>query len=138
MEDQLFSKKATDRLSSPEQLNDYLRVTPPAVWITLAAVVLLLAGGFFWACFTSVNSFAYGTAQVQNSDMSVNFEKSGFAENVREGQEVIAGSTSSVITSVGRNADGTVFAKAQTSLPDGSYPAKVIYRRTQIIEMLFN
>ncbi len=38
-----FRKKSLDRISSPEQLTDYLRVTNPGIWIFLAAVVVLLA-----------------------------------------------------------------------------------------------
>ena len=31
MEEQIFRKKSLDRLSSPEQLNDYLHVTSPGM-----------------------------------------------------------------------------------------------------------
>ena len=41
---ELFRKKSMDRVSSPEQLNDYIRVTSPGLWLVLAAVVILLAG----------------------------------------------------------------------------------------------
>lgn len=42
MEDKskLFREKSVEAVSSPESLNDYLRVTSPGVWI-------LLAGGSF-------------------------------------------------------------------------------------------
>ena len=44
MENGLFRKKSIDRISSPEALHDYMRVTSPRLWMILAAVVLLLAG----------------------------------------------------------------------------------------------
>ena len=44
MNENLFRKKSVDRVSSPEQLNDYIRVANPSVWMVLAAVVILLAG----------------------------------------------------------------------------------------------
>ena len=40
----IFRKKALDRISSPENLTDYLRVANPGIWVVLAAVILLLAG----------------------------------------------------------------------------------------------
>ena len=40
----LFRKESMDRIQSPEQLNDYLRVTNPAMWVVLAAVIILLVG----------------------------------------------------------------------------------------------
>lgn len=45
----VFRQKTLERISSPEQLADYLRVTNPGIWIILAAVIVLLAGIFVWA-----------------------------------------------------------------------------------------
>ena len=50
----IFREKSLDRVSSPEQLNDYIRVTTPSVWIVLVALVLLLAGMLVWSIFGSV------------------------------------------------------------------------------------
>ena len=44
MSDQIFRKKSLDRISSPEQLNDYLRVANPGIWMSLAAVIILISG----------------------------------------------------------------------------------------------
>ena len=41
----VFRKKTLDRISSPEQITDYLRVTNPGIWVVLVAVILLLDGG---------------------------------------------------------------------------------------------
>lgn len=45
----VFRKKSLDRIASPEQLTDYLRVTNPGIWVILLAVILLLAGVFAWS-----------------------------------------------------------------------------------------
>ena len=50
----IFRQKSIDRVSSPEQLNDYIRVTTPSVWLVLAAVVLLLAGMLAWSIFGTI------------------------------------------------------------------------------------
>lgn len=34
------------RVSSPDQLTGYLRVTNPGIWVLLAAIILFLAGVF--------------------------------------------------------------------------------------------
>ena len=44
MESRLFRKQSVDRVSSPEQLQDYMKVTNPGIWMVLAAVIVLLAG----------------------------------------------------------------------------------------------
>ena len=46
----LFREKSLERISSPEQLNDYIKVANPSVWMILAAVIVLLAGFIFWGC----------------------------------------------------------------------------------------
>ena len=56
----LFRKKSLDRVSSPEELNDYIRVTTPSVWLILAATVVLLLGILAWSVF--------GTVESENSD----------------------------------------------------------------------
>lgn len=57
---QLFRKKSLDRISSPEELNDYIRVANPGVWLVLIGIVVLLGGMFAWAMFgkldTTVNA----------------------------------------------------------------------------------
>ena len=52
---ELFRKKSLDRAKSPEELNDYIRVTTPSVWLTLIATVLILLGMLAWSVFGTVN-----------------------------------------------------------------------------------
>ena len=52
----LFRKKAMARISSPEDLTSYLRVTSPGMWIILAAVIVLLAGLFAWSAVGTLRS----------------------------------------------------------------------------------
>ena len=137
-QNQLFRKKSMDRLSSPEQLNDYLRVTSPSVWVILAAVALILVGGIIWGSVTYINSFVTGTAEVKDGVMTVTFDDSEFTQEVQAGLEVTVGDTSSTIKNVGRSEDGSLFATADTTLADGTYSASVRYRRTHIMKLLFN
>lgn len=52
----IFRQKSIDRVSSPEQLNDYIRVTTPAVWLVLLSAFLLLAGMAVWSIFGTVEA----------------------------------------------------------------------------------
>ena len=52
----VFRQKNIDRVSSPEQLNDYIRVTTPSVWLVLAALVLLLIGMLAWSVLGTVEA----------------------------------------------------------------------------------
>ena len=63
MKNSIFRKKSMDRVSSPEQLNDYIRVTSPGVWLFLIALILLLTRFIIWA--------AFGRLDVVTADGSV-------------------------------------------------------------------
>ena len=56
MSNTIFRKKSLDRISSPEQLNDYIRVTNPSVWVVLLALVLLLIGMLSWSILGTVET----------------------------------------------------------------------------------
>ena len=137
MEESLFRKNSMEHISSPEQLNDYLRVTSPAIWVVLIAVILLLAGMLVWASFANIDSFATGTAQVEDGRMVIHFDDEKLSEKVDAGMTAKVGDTDSVITSVGNSDDGSRFAVADTSLSDGNYSVRVVYRQTQVIKLLF-
>ena len=55
----IFRKESLDRISSPEEYDQYLKVTGPGVWMLLGVIVLLLVGSLCWAVFgrlsTSMN-----------------------------------------------------------------------------------
>ncbi len=56
MDNNLFRKKSIDKISSPEQLNDYIRVSNPGVWIVLIASLFLLTGFLVFAVFGRINT----------------------------------------------------------------------------------
>lgn len=38
----------TERIKSPEQLDNYIRVTSPGVWFVLSSIIIVLLGFAFW------------------------------------------------------------------------------------------
>ncbi|MCR5674752.1 MAG: hypothetical protein K6G16_03490 [Lachnospiraceae bacterium] len=138
MERQIFRKKSLERLSSPEELNDYLHVTQPSVWVLLAAVILLLTGLFIWSAFTAVESSVKGTGTVRDGVMTVTFDDRVPQDQITAGMEVSVGGTRAVLNAVGTDEEGNLIAAAQISVPDGTYDASVRYRQTRIIRMLIN
>ncbi len=134
----LYRKESMDRIQSPEQLNDYLRMTNPSIWVVLSAVIVLLAGLLIWSAFARIDSHADGMAQVENGVMTVWFNDDAQVQNVSSGMEVTVGDSDSVIKSVGWSQDGAFFALADTDLADGVYEARVVYRSTQVLKLLFN
>ena len=138
MDQKLYREKSLDRISSPEQLNDYLRVTSVSVWVILAAVILLLVGMLIWSSVTTIESYTEGTSEVKGGVMTIRFQDQQFAKNVEAGMPVIAGDTKSVIQNIGRDANGLLIATASTALADGFYPVRVTYKQTKILSLLFD
>jgi hypothetical protein len=138
MDQQIYRKKSLERISSPEQLNDYLRVTNPSVWVILLAVIILLAGLLYWSSVTTIESYVSGMAEVKGGVMNIRFDDQQFAKNVEAGMKVSAGNTETTLSSVGRDANGLYIATAHTALSDGFYPVQVSYKQTQILQLLFD
>ena len=91
-----------------------------------------------WSSYATIGSFAQGTARVENGEMTVLFDDANLARSVKAGMDITVGDVTSTVKSVGRSESGAVFALADTILADGVYDARVTYRQTQVITLLFN
>lgn len=66
MNTNLFRKSSIERVNSPEQLNEYIRVANPSVWLILAAVVVLLVGVLIWGVFGTIETTVETGVVVEN------------------------------------------------------------------------
>ncbi len=57
----VFRDKSIERISSPEQLNDYVRLTNPGVWFVVAAIMIILVGAFIFGITGHIDSSVPGT-----------------------------------------------------------------------------
>ena len=87
MNNQLFRKKSLDKVSSPEQLNDYIRVSNPGIWIVLAAVIVLLIGVCVWGVFGRLETTIGSAAVVKDGEMTL-YIKEEYLGKVSEGMIV--------------------------------------------------
>lgn len=96
----VFRKSSLERINSPEQLNDYIKVSRPDVWLTLAAVIVLLIGVSAWGIFGSVASKQEAVAVVKDGAATCYV----VAENISEistGMEVLMGDSVGKVSAVG-------------------------------------
>ncbi len=56
MKENIFRKKSIDRVNSPEQLDEYIRVASPGVWLVLTGIVVLLVGFVVWGIFGTIET----------------------------------------------------------------------------------
>ena len=131
----VFRKETLERISSPEQLTDYLKITNPGVWVILSAVILLLAGLFAWSMIGTLETTATvkvivsnDTAQIVPIDTDIITEGMVFRVNSEEYTVALA-----------ENDDlGRHFGMASVDLPDGIYDGTIVVDQVHPIDFLLN
>ncbi len=138
MEQQIFRNKSMERISSPEQLKDYMHVTNPSIWIVMGAIIFLLICILIWSSFAVIENQAVGTASIQSGVMTLHFNNPEESANIETGMTIQVGGINTPITYLGTSPDGLMIAGADISLPDGNYPFLITYQITKVIKLLFN
>ena len=64
----IFRQKSVDRVSSPEQLDSYLKVTTPSVWLVLIGIIIILCGIIVWATFGKLKTYANVGCAVESKE----------------------------------------------------------------------
>jgi multidrug efflux pump subunit AcrA (membrane-fusion protein) len=85
MEPSIFRKSSLERISSPEQLNEYIKITHPGVWgVILGCLAILIAVGF-WGFYGNIPDSvkAEGVIFPQNGAISVIPTASGRISDMR-------------------------------------------------------
>ena len=153
MSDQIFRKKSLDRISSPEQLNDYIRVANPGIWMILAAVVILLAGVCVWGIFGHLDTKTetVGTAKagkitcyIKETDIR-NVKKGtpayidGKEYEIAEISETPVKLKEGQLESAAFAVDESVYtATIHTGLADGIYKVELVTNRVSPMSFVIN
>ena len=99
MNEQLFRKKSVDRVSSPEQLNEYIKVSNPGIWMILAAIVILLVGAIVWGVLGTLDTTLSTVAVAENGELTV-YVKESDIDSIEEGMTVRIGDKEGTITEI--------------------------------------
>ena len=133
----IFRQRSLDRISSPEQLTDYLRVTNPGIWVLLAAVIMLLGGLFAWSMVGSLETLTDGVALVENGQAQIMVTDSGKGE-ITSDMTVRIGSDEYEIATVEKDDFGRTVALAPVNEADGKYDVKIVIESIHPIKFLFS
>ena len=126
-------QKTRDRISSPDQLTDYLRVTNPGIWVLLASIVLFLAGVFVWFTIGTLESTAAVKVSVAGQQATVIPRE---AAVLTVGMPLRVASDEYTLDSVGTDEYDRSFGNAVVKLPDGVYDGIVVTEQTHLISFL--
>ena len=142
MQGQLFRKKTLERISSPEQLQDYMRVTNPGTWMVLGAVIALLVGLIVASALCNIESTieAKGTIDETGSSvvMELPLEKKG---TVKEGMPVEVADQTARVSYVYESDNAlhvTAALDAGKTLPEGTYDVEIVTETMNPISFLMD
>lgn len=133
-ENRIFRKETLDRISSPEQLTDYLKVTSPGIWLVLISVITLLIGLGVWASIGVIKTTPDAHVIIKDHVASVVLLE---PDSLEQGMTLIISEQEYVIASVMTDEYGREVGIAEVALPDGLYDAKVVTETIHPIQFLF-
>ena len=133
MANDLFRKKSLDTIKSPDQLNDYVRVANPGVWLILCAVVVLLVGFCVWGIFGQIKTIV--PAQITVDGGKIICAVDGDIDKIEVGMTVEAGDTNGVVKLVDTESD---LVEIDISLSDGVYEGEIVTESIAPLSFVFN
>ncbi|MBQ7069583.1 MAG: hypothetical protein IJM82_10535 [Synergistaceae bacterium] len=132
---QIFRQKNLAQMSSPEELNDILKVVNPSGWVILLSVFLILTGLFVWCLVGNVEKKINSSVEVSNGIAHFVIKDTA----IKSGMKVIIGDTESLIRDVGQNKNGYYIGAADVpEMTDGIYKAKITIEKINPVKLLFN
>lgn len=137
MNEEIFRKKSLDKVKSPENLDDYIRVSNPGVWLLLASIIILLAGVCVWGIFGHIDSTADITVTAENGVITGTV--SGL--EVTEGITLRIADTECAISGVECDPEtgGMICTvTAEADIPDGTYEAKLVTGSIRPFSLILN
>ena len=136
MENTLFRKKVVDKISSPEQLTDYLRVTNPSIWLVLSAVVFILIGIISWSFVGVLTTKVEASAVVYDGGANIVPIDTEWSGKIKTGMTVVIAGNDYVIAAVDKDEYGRPVAHTPVALSDGNYEANIIVEQIHPVEFL--
>lgn len=153
----IFRKTSLEQVSSPEQLNDYIKVSRPSVWLILAAVVMLLVGVVVWSVFGTLYT-TYDSVAVAVNGTVICYARPEEAADLTMGIPVHIADSIGTVTAIDSTpiaissdfdeyalylggfltGDFVVPITVDISVPDGTYPAKIILESISPISFILN
>ena len=139
MSEEIFRKKSLDKVKSPENLDDYIQVSNPGVWLLLISVIVLLAGACVWGIFGHIDSTVETSIHAENGTV-VCYVADEDISSVQEGMTVKLSGFEAVIIEIGQKEDrGYVCVlKSDQTIPGGFYEGKIVTKSIKPLSFVMN
>lgn len=135
MSEEIFRKKSLEKINSPENLHDYVRVSGLGMWLLLIGIAVLLVGALIWSTVAGIESSIGVQAFVENGTATCFIAD----ETVETGMPLRIGDAEFAIDSVEADpASGRLICVCAASLPDGTYDARIVTGSVKPISFVLN
>ena len=136
MDKELFRQKTVEKMSTPDDLTEYLKVTSTSVWMVLAAVLVLLTGLIAWGFLGHLDTKVDAKASIKDGWVTVKIPAID-AEDVKDGMEIEIEGKSTKIRDVVTDEFGRTTGSCSIDLPDGEYDAEITTESLTPVSFLF-
>ena len=154
----LFREKSLKSVASPEELDDYIRVTNPGVWLLLSVIIIFLLGVLIWGIFGKLETDVDVFGRMEDGRLVVYASGSDMLK-LKTGMKVITNQTEGSVTDITgytlTSEDvfptqdkaeeynipaGTPLFPIITdlTLPDGNYDARIVLQEIRPMELIIN
>ena len=157
MSEKLFREKSLKKVNSPEELNDYVKVANPGVWLLLGALIILLIGTLVWSIYGKLDTIVQALGVVENKQVNIYIKESDM-EKIDENTIFKLDNNEIQITSISKEPivvdkefsdymlhvgelsvnEWVYVIKAKADIPDGVYPIEVIIESIKPISFVIN
>lgn len=156
MSDNIFREKSLKKISSPEDLNEYVKVANPGVWVLLISVIILLLGFIAWGYFGKIDTKVDSFAIIENNKGQT-YLKEQYIQDMTKDSFVIIDDEKYNITSISELpmqvkddvnstylhiagfevGDWVYTVDFNINMPNGTYESKIVTERVKPISLLF-
>lgn len=139
MSENIFRKKSLDKIKSPENLEDYIRVSNPGVWLLLVSIIVLLLGACVWGIFGRINSTVETNVRVGDGKVICNISAEDIT-SVQVGMTVVFDGCEAEITGIDFNNDSGYICEIDLNqtVPDGIYNGKIVTESISPFSLILN
>jgi hypothetical protein len=134
----IFRKKSLDRISSPEEIDDYIKIMRPSMWLVLAAILLVLAAAVIWSITGRLETTLTAQGQVAGQQVTLELTEDQM-DGVAVGSEVRVGGVAGEVIRIDRDAQDASRFRVVASVPgaaDGAAPVTLVTERIAPITFL--
>ena len=157
MENNIFRKKTLDKVTNPEQLNDYIKVSNPGVWMILVAIIIFLIWVCAWGYFGRLETKISAPLEVVNGKYTAYVKESEIVK-LKEGMTIKVDNIEAEIEEISTKAlsatktldeyamhlgginqnDWVFMLEGKIDLEDGIYLGQIVIESIAPITFVFN